>query len=133
MRRFVALGSLLLSATVVPGWADVTPLLGCTVTTTGTSCHRGSATVATTLPRIGDGVAVNAVVGTSAIGYVRNSGTFSATLECQLRVGDPFFAIAGSTCTDSCVIPVLPTCNDVRVNVTACAACNVSVYVLKEQ
>ena len=114
--------------------AELLPLLGCTLTTTGTSCARGSTTAVRSLPLIGSGALVSTTLdGNLSIGMVLNSGTFTAQIECQPRSGDPFLLIAGQTCSTSCVVPVLPTCADVRVNVTACAACNVSVYVLKEQ
>jgi hypothetical protein len=113
--------------------AEVLPLLGCTLTTTGTSCVRGSTTTVRSLPRIGDGLAVSTTLeGLLGLGLVLNSGTFTGQIECQPRSGDPFFPVAGQVCSASCIIPVLPSCNDVRVNVTACASCNVSVYVLKE-
>jgi len=119
-----------------PAWAGdhVTPLLGCTLTGTGTTCSRGSTTTVRTLPMIGTGDPIQTTLGSPvSIGFVLNSGTFAAALQCQPRAGDPYFLIAGTDITTSAVVPLVPACNDVRVNVTACAACNVSVYVLKEQ
>lgn len=109
------------------------PLLGCTLTTTGTSCVRGSTTTVRSLPLIGSGALVSTTLdGNLGLGLVLNSGTFTAQIECQPRSGDPFFPVAGQVCSASCIVPVLPDCSDVRVNVTACASCNVSVYVLKD-
>lgn len=127
---------LILSLLLLPSLAqaELLPLLGCTLTTTGTSCVRGSTTAVRSLPLIGSGALVSTTLGGNlGLALVLNSGTFTAQVECQPRSGDPFLAVAGQSCSASCVVPVLPDCNDVRVNVTACASCNVSVYVLKEQ
>lgn len=132
MRRLALALALALLATA-PASAGVIPLLGCTLTTTGTSCKRGALGVVRSLPLIGSGALVSTTLDKSGVGLVLNSGTFTAQIECQPRAGDPFFPIAGQVCSASCVIPVLPSCNDVQVNVTACASCNVSVYVLKEE
>lgn len=132
MKRLLLAATLL--ACALPARASVLPLLGCTLTTTGTSCVRGSTTTVRSLPLIGSGALVSTMLdGPLGLALVLNSGTFTAQVECQPRSGDPFLAVAGQTCSASCVVPVLPDCNDVRLNVTACASCNVSVYVLKEQ
>jgi hypothetical protein len=130
-RLILAAATLLLVA--VPAHA-LLPLLGCTLTTTGTTCTRGSTTTVRSLPLIGSGALVSTTLdGNLGLALVLNSGTYTAQIECQPRSGDPWLPVAGQTCSASCVIPVLPTCNDVRVNVTACSTCNVSVYVLKDQ
>jgi len=120
-------------AAAVPVGGAILPLLGCTLTSTGTTCNRGSTTTLRSLPLIGTGQLVSTTLdGNLSIGMVLNSGTFTSQVECRVRPGDPFIPIAGSSCSASCIIPVLPTCDDIRVNVTACAACNISVYVLKD-
>lgn len=132
-RIFAVLALVGLSLVPIQAYA-ILPLLGCTLTTTGTSCVRGSTSTVRSLPLIGSGALVSTTLeGNLSLALVLNSGTFTAAIECQPRSGDPWLTIAGQSCSSSCVIPVLPTCNDVRVNVTACSSCNVSVYVLKEQ
>lgn len=133
MRRIISV-SILVITLVVPAAAGVLPLLGCTLTSTGTTCNRGSTETVRVLPRIGDGLAVSTVLdGPLAVALVRNAGTFTAQIECQPRATDPFIPVAGQVCSASCIIPILPSCNDVRVNVTACSSCNVSVYVMKQE
>lgn len=133
MKRILV--ALLAGMLAAPAFATVvTPLLACTLTTTGTTCQRGSTTAIRTLPLIGTGDPIQVILdGPVSIGFLRNSGTFAAQLECQPRSGDPFFPIAGTDITNSAVVSVVPDCFDVRVNVSACSACNISVYVLKEQ